>query len=104
MATEEKARQRAPGLPVDLLQWIVREESNVEKQDIGRITETQHQAILRKWENVLRTTQPGTEKSYYVYVEDEGGIYLETVDEKGVPLLVLNTETDKQLPTDVNTK
>ena len=35
-----------------------------------------------------------------MYVEDEGGVYIETMDEKGVPTLVLNTETDRQLPTD----
>ena len=27
-------------------------------------------------------------------------MYLETIDEKGVPTLVLDTETDRQLPTD----
>ena len=42
----------------------------------------------------------GTEKGYYVYIEDEGGMYLETIDEKGIPMLVLDTETDRQLPTD----
>ena len=28
-------------------------------------------------------------------------MYLETIDEKGVPKLVLDTETDRQLPTDL---
>ena len=27
-------------------------------------------------------------------------MYLETINEKGVPMLVLDTETDRQLPTD----
>ena len=27
-------------------------------------------------------------------------MYLETIDQKGVPVLVMDTETDKQLPTD----
>ena len=27
-------------------------------------------------------------------------VYLETVDERGVPMLVLDTKTDRQLPTD----
>ena len=36
----------------------------------------------------------------HVYIEDEGGVYLETINEKGVPMLVLDTETDRQLPTD----
>ena len=35
-----------------------------------------------------------------MYIEDEGGVYLETLDERGVPTLVLDTETDRQLPTD----
>ena len=44
--------------------------------------------------------RPGTEKGYYEYIEDEGGIYLETIDERGIPTLVLDTKTDRQLPTD----
>ena len=43
---KEKARQCAPGLPMDLIQQMVKEESDVTKQDIGRITEIQQQAIL----------------------------------------------------------
>ena len=35
-----------------------------------------------------------------MYVEDEGGVYIKTIDEKGVPTLVLDTETDRQLVTD----
>ena len=35
-----------------------------------------------------------------MYIEDEGGVYLETIDERGVPTLVLDTETDRQFPTD----
>ena len=57
--------------------------------------------ILWKCEGAPRTTRPGTEKGYYVYVEDEGGLYLETINAKGVPMLVLDTETDRQLPTDL---
>ena len=44
------------------------------------------------------------EKGYYVYVEDEGDVYIETVDENGVPTLVLDTETDQQLMMDYITK
>ena len=35
-----------------------------------------------------------------MYVEDEGGEYIEMVDEEGVPMLVLDTETDRHLATD----
>ena len=101
---KEKARQCAPGLPTNLIQRMVKEESDVTKQDIGQITEVQRQAILRKHERAPRTTRPGTEKGYYVYVEDEGGVFLETINEKGVPMLVLDTETNKQLPTDLITE
>ena len=78
----------------------MKEEPDVTKQDIGKITEVQEQAILWKCEKTPHTTRPGTEKGYYVYIEDKGSIYLETIDEKGVPTLVLDTETDRQLPTD----
>ena len=57
--------------------------------------------ILRKCERVPQTTRLGTEKGYYVYVEDEGGVCLEMIDEQGVPTLVLDTKTDRQLPTDL---
>ena len=80
---------------------MVKEESDVTKQDIGQITEIQRQMILWKHEGAPQKTRPGTEKGYYVYVEDKGGMYLEMIDEKGVPMLVLDTETDKQLPTDL---
>ena len=62
--------------------------------------QSQQQVILWKHKKTPHTTRPGTEKGYYVYIEDEGGIYLETIDEKGVLMLVLDTETDRQLPTD----
>ena len=35
-----------------------------------------------------------------MYVEDEGGVYIETTDEQGVLTLVLDTETDMYLMTD----
>ena len=54
--------------------------------------------ILQKCEKTPCTTRPGTEKGYYVYIEDEGSVYLETIDEKGVPTLALDMETDRQLP------
>ena len=56
--------------------------------------------ILRKCKKTPHTTRPGTEKGYYVYIEDEASVYLETIDEKGVSTLVLDTETDRQFPTD----
>ena len=98
---KSRAKWRAPGLPPDLIQRIVKEEPDASKQDIGRISEVQRQAILQKHERAPCTTRPGTDKGYYVYIEDEGGVYVETVDEKDVPTLVLDTETDKQLTTDL---
>ena len=43
---KEKARWCAPGLLMDLLQQVMKEESHVTKQDIRQITEVQQQAIL----------------------------------------------------------
>ena len=87
-----KARQQAPGLPADLLHWIVKVELDEEKRDIGRITEVEQQAILQKKERIPRATKPGTEKVYYVYIEDDDDIHLETKDEQGETVLVLDTE------------
>ena len=63
--------------------------------------EVQQQAILQKHERVPHTTRPGTNKGYYIYIEDKGGVYVETVDEEGVPTLMLDMETDKRLTTDL---
>ena len=38
---KEKARRCMPGLPMDLIQQVVKEELDVTKQDIGWITEDQ---------------------------------------------------------------
>ena len=38
---KEKARRHTPGLPMDLIQQVMKEEPDVTKQDIGRITEAQ---------------------------------------------------------------
>ena len=48
--------------------------------------------------------RPGTNKGYYVNIEDKGGVYVETVDEEGVPTMVLDMEIDKQLTTDLITE
>ena len=101
---KSRAKWHASGLPPDLIQWIVKVEPDASKQDIGQISEVQQQTILQKCEGAPRTMRPGTNKGYYVYIENEGGVYVETVDEKGVPTLVLDTETDKQLTTDLITE
>ena len=38
---KEKARWHAPGLLMDLIQRVMKEEPDVTKQDIGQITEVQ---------------------------------------------------------------
>ena len=101
---QSRAKWCTPGLPSDLIQWIVKAEPDASKQDIGQISEVQQQAILQKHEGAPQTMRPGTDKGYYIYIEDEGGVHVETVDEKGVLTLVLDTETDKQLMTDLITE
>ena len=39
-----------------------------------------------------------------MHVKDEGGVYIDMVDEEGIPMLVLDTETDRQLATEYITK
>ena len=62
------------------------------------------QVILHKHERIPCSTRPGTEKGYDVYVETEGGVHIETIEEKGILTLVLDTDMNKQLATDYITK
>ena len=71
-----RANQCAPGLPPDLIQRIIKEEPDTSRQDIGWISEMKWQAILRKCEGAPHMMRPGTDRGYYVYVEDEGGVYV----------------------------
>ena len=43
---KEKARWHAPGLPMDLIQQVMKEEPDVTKQDIRQITEVQQTSDL----------------------------------------------------------
>ena len=43
---KSRAKWHAPGLPPDLIRWIVKVEPDASKQDIGWISEVQRQAIL----------------------------------------------------------
>ena len=56
---KSRAKWRAPGLPPDLIQWIVKVEPDASKQDIGWILEVQQQAILQKHEGAPCTMRPG---------------------------------------------
>ena len=55
-------------------------------------------------ERIPQTTKPGTEKGYYVYIEDDGNVYIETKDDKGETVLVLDMETNQQLVPDLITE
>ena len=59
---------------------------------------------MHKRERIPRSTRPGTDKGYYVYVADEGGVYIKTIVKKGILTLVMDTDTDKQLATDYITE
>ena len=47
---QERTKQKAPGLPPDILQRIIKEEPDVTKRDIGQISEVKKQTILHKQE------------------------------------------------------
>ena len=79
-------------------------ELDEENRYIGRITEVEQQVILRKKEGIPQMTKLGTEKGYYVYIEDDDDIYLETKDEHRETVLVLDTETNQQLVLDLITE
>ena len=76
---QSRAKQHAPGLPPDLIQQIVKVEPDASKQDIEQISEVQQQANLQKREGAPCTMRPGNDKGYYIYIEDEGSVYVETV-------------------------
>ena len=45
---QERAKQKAPCQPADILQRIVKEEPDVAKRDIGQISEVKKQVVLHK--------------------------------------------------------
>ena len=69
---EERTKARAPGLPVDLIRRHVREEP-AGRQELHRMTERQTTQFRVKQDEIPRMERPGTDRGYYLFVEDDVG-------------------------------
>ena len=79
---KERAKAKAPGLPIDLIQRSVKTEAP-ERQQLHRLTEAQHTRVMTKQDEIPRTEKPGTHHRYYMFVEDDSGYLIEQRDEEG---------------------
>ena len=96
---EERTKARAPGLPVDLIRRHVQEEP-ARRQELHQMTERQKTQFRVKQDEIPRTEKPGTERGYYLFVEDDEGCLIEQQNGQTVQ----DTDTDQQLPTDLITE
>ena len=96
---EERTKARAPGLPVDLIRRHVQEEPTG-RQELHRLTKKQKTRFQVKQDEIPHTEKSGTNKGYYLFIEDDAGCLIEQRDGRTVQ----DTDTDQQLPTDLITE
>ena len=96
---EERTKVRAPGLPVDLIKRHVQEEP-AGKQELHWMTERQKTQFLVKQDEIPRMERPGTDRGYYLFVEDDAGCLIEQQSRQTIQ----DTDTDRHLPTDLITE
>ena len=96
---EERTKARAPGLPGDLIRRHVWEEP-AGKQELHRMTERQKTQFLVKQDEIPRMERPGTNRGYYLFVEDDVGCLIEQQNGQ----MIQDTDTDRHLPTDLITE
>ena len=96
---EEKTKARAPGLPMDLIRRHVQEEL-AERQELHQMMERQKTQLHVKQDEIPRMERPGTDRGYYLFVEDDVGCLIEQQGGQTVQ----DTDTDWHLPTDLITE
>ena len=96
---EEKTKARVPGLPVDLIRRHVREEP-AGRQELHRMMERQKTQFRVKQDEIPRMERPGTDRGYYLFVEDDAGCLIEQQSGQ----MIQDTDTDRHLPTDLTTE
>ena len=96
---EERTKARVPGLPVDLIRRHVWEEP-AGKQELHRMTERQKTQFLVKQDEIPCMERPGTDRGYYLFVEDDAGCLIEQQSGQ----MIQDTDTDQHLPTDLITE
>ena len=79
---KERAKAKAPGLPIDLIKRSVKTEAP-EKQELHRLMEAQCTRVTTKQDEIPRTERPGTCHRHYLFVEDDSGYLIEQRDKEG---------------------
>ena len=83
---KERAKAKAPSLPINLIQRSVKTEAP-ERQELYKLMEAQHVRVMTKQDEILRTEKPGTCHGYYLFVEDDTGYLVEQRDKEGDVIL-----------------
>ena len=86
---EERTKVRVPGLPVDLIKRHVWEEP-AGKQELHQMTERQKTQCLVKQDEIPRMERPGTDRGYYLFIEDDAGCLIEQQSRQ----MIQDTNTD----------
>ena len=69
---KERMKARTPGIPVDLVQRSVKTEVPAE-QELHRLTEAQQTRLMIKQDEIPRIENPGTNRGYYLFMENDSG-------------------------------
>ena len=96
---KERVKARTPSIPVDLVQRSVEMEVPA-KQELHRLTGAQQTRLMVKQDEMPRIEKPGTNRGYYLFMEDDSGCMVEQQDEEGNIQLIRDMDTDKILPMD----
>ena len=96
---KERAKAKAPDLPIDLIQRSVKTEVP-EKQELQRLKEAQCTKAMTKQDEIPRTERPGTCHRYYLFMEDDSSCLIEQRDKEGNVQFVKDTDTNQVLPMD----
>ena len=90
-------KTRTPDIPVDLVQRSVKTEVPA-KQELHRLTEAQQTRLMVKQDEIPRIEKPGTNRGYYLFVEDDSRCMTEQQDKEGSIQLIRDMDTDQILP------
>ena len=75
-------------------------EELMEGQELRQMTQKQKNLLQIKQDKIPRTEKSGTNKVYYLFIEDDTGCLIEQPDGRTVQ----DTGTNRQLPTDLITE
>ena len=73
---EERTKVRAPSLPLDLIRRHVQEEPKG-RQELHQMTKRQKTRLQIKQDEIPCTEKSGTNKGYYLFIEDDVGCLIE---------------------------